>query len=511
MAGMIPQIANVNVTPTGLGALALLFLGLVIMMLVLGRRKRWGLVFWVPAITLPIIWSYALLSPVPWRGNFSGPDGGAWGMGVGFYLMMAGPLVVLMAVIWIAAIIKTPRGDAWNVMGGVLGALLTLAIWFGWHRVGTQETQIVVLDSHGMPVAGQKVEFHSYNQSLDGSKILGTGISNDLGIVSMHVPGDNWSATTRTSDGTDCTVYYNSRPNQGLHDHPDYAQYRWYWRNSTWGDWVYSSISIYRPPNSSRPMELRLRNADELYSVWILEMLKREVEAVRAGHQHDWRLADIGRTDEMLDVIPEVLTLIRNKQLDNQDADALLDEIAERLGMAAAAVANYGPNAGESVTGPYRFLENWVKREAAVDGHAATSELIMERLQDLAGQWVETTKPNWPTDGPRNIEKLGQLMKPYYGEMLQVMQQMPGEGFNKQIIFLAVTRFGPKPDLDQMQPFFDSPDRMTAVTALASVKSKLSKDELLQRLNALSKPDKHSWVQNQIDSLLQDLGQQSNS
>src|SRR4051812_1298076 len=126
------------------------------------REKPGALWLWLPVMLVPPVIAASLLGVLPSHTG-SGPDGGAVAMASGFYLMSVLPLLAPLGLLWLCGCFLFPRGKGWNPLGGVGGVTIAATLVAGWWLSQNPPMEVIVIDEHGQPVAGQKVPFHTFD------------------------------------------------------------------------------------------------------------------------------------------------------------------------------------------------------------------------------------------------------------------------------------------------------------------------------------------------------------
>lgn len=460
-----------------------------------GRNRRWGLAVWLPAVTLPLAITAGLLREVPGKLVGPGSDTGFVAMSSGFYLILALPLILLCAAVWVGALICWPRREARNWQGGISGILICATGLMALHSYEGYQAEVEVVDARGRPVPGQNVNFSHTSFVSGSSRKLGSAVTNANGLAVLRVPrGSAWSAQTTTEDGTKCTV--SIVMNGGSYGAtPDYRLTRWSWFNPKWG-WA-SSVGVIQNVAEQRRLTLRLRNADEVVSKFVVATMRRQIALFGEGKPNH---LDFDTGPEKLEVLPDFLAMAKAHS-DLMAANThLLDGFADALSGAFGVVASHDqPGAGSEIAISFAMLAKWIGAEPK-----NAKPLIESRLQGLAEELVNVSEPLWRANGPVGVGHLGRLAKPYAARMLSALEQMPADERRPVHSFAHALKIIDA-SVEQVAPFFDSKDRAVAVAALGSVSRKLAPDELQARLTALSRPGERDWIQRAIQSDIESL------
>lgn len=439
----------------------------------IGRRHKWALVPWLPALALSAIATVKFLMPaiaalhVPILGIIAS---------AGMFLL-AVPAVLFLVI----AFIQLPVGAALNIRGAIAGAVLTFCILFALARTTGKRVEVTVLDAKGMPVAGVKVMFKGPTFFSFQNSVPSVASTTDLyGTADAYLASsDNWSAEADTVDGTHCSVAVGPQQwDRVLPGHSDYFILSLGWSNPKWGDWFASSAQAYVPEGGHENLEIHLRNVDETDLPWLVEMAHRDIERVRLGKQ-DQRLVTISeRSVERLEIVPDLLELIRSKPLNDDSTSNLLNDAGNILGIWGNAAFNgltktENGNARDMFSAYQRMVISNHPTETPEDVDAG----LKSRLNDFTAQLVDLSAPLWPTKGLVGIGKAGILAKPYFPQIFSYLETLKEDDphlLNDFQFFEGLSYF--KGDgaleVEEVRPYFDNPNRIVAVSALLSVKWK---------------------------------------
>lgn len=475
---------------------ALVGIGLVLWAQAAGRRRKWGLVVWIPSIAIPILLGATLFGALP--GHINGPDAGYVAMAAGPAAIAALVITAPFALLGLTALFLFPRRPAWN-LGGALGgvAICGLAI-LGWQRSTTRTAEVLVLDESGHPVGGVEVSLGYFEYGLDHRM---PGVRTDAkGLARFRLPNRaEWSAHAVTSDGVRCLVAIE-QPTDVWLEHPEYRQRRNYWTHPRWGRLI-SRVDDYVDPAESRRLTIRLRSRTERLSPWVIERLRAKADAFRRGSPFFVEFPDIHHWAELLVIMPEILEVFRAHYAAKPDArnlPFLLDGFADALHGAGETLARMRQPAPDRETlDTYETLCAWAGTTADSPDSLAK---VDAKLRALVDDLVATSKSCWKSHGPAGVGHLWDLNHPYIPELLRWMErEMPEKHFYGFLSIIGSCHAPP----EVLTPFLDSPNRFVQVAVLQALQDQLPLDEFRTRIDQLSHPGERSSIQYEIDSLQQ--------
>ncbi len=460
----------------------------------IGRRHKWALVPWLPTVALAAIGSVKFFMPavaalqVPIFGIIAS-------LGL---LILAVPSVFFLII----AFIRLPVGAALNIRGAIAGTVLTFCILFVLTRTTGKKVEVTVLDAKGLPVAGVKVMFKGPTFfSFQNSVPAVTSTTDLYGTADAYLTSsDNWSAETITDDGTHCSVSVGPPMRQEtLQAHPDYPLVTWEWSNKLDG-WFYASAQTHVMPGEHPNLELHLRNMDQPVLPWVVEMAHRDIERVRLGQQDQRWVTISERSVERLEIVPDLLELIRTKPLHDDSTGDLLDEAGSILGIWGSAAFKGLDKAGNLPRDMFSAYQRVVISNHPTETEEAVDAGLKARLNDLTAQLVELSAPLWPTKGLVGIGRVGILATPYFPQIFSYLETLKEDDphLSNEFQFfenLAWLKGDGSLEVDEVRPYFDNPNRVVAVSALLSVEWKIPRKELLARIQALSRPGDKSKIQ----------------
>jgi len=443
------------------------------------RKGRLALILWGPIIVADALILHGIFAILPHNVDHT-PDSGFVGMAVGLYLLLALPLIIVAAVSLVVAAFAFPKKLAWNltgILGSLLASALTACVLI---EIQTPATSIRVIDEGGKPVPGVVVHFSTL--AFDSKRLLGPKTTDINGVVTMHLPPNEWSATVRSEDNMESSVGLGKTARSGI------TALNLSWRNENWGK-LTESVTLEGPFGKRNQFDLRLRASDEVTSPWLAKELHRLLlEALNDG-KHVNVMQEMCENLEHFNEL-ELLGLIAKKDKTfSEDVAEILCKDADIIqGFWAGLLIKEGKNSNNSYW-PYEYgvLCRW-------RGFADDPQYIQEtipklhtQLNQIVNQLLSTAEPLWPNHGPIVFSQLGQLAKQDVPHLLRAMEVSDERWYENFWNALAKS----KPDVEQVRPFFQSNNTFVAVAAIFSVRDILTTEDrttALNILNAIAKP-----------------------
>ncbi|GEM_PF-4940359 len=448
------------------------------------RGHRWVLVFWSPIVVLDFLILRQIFGILPHNVGHT-PDSGFVGMAVGFYLLFALPLIIAAAVSLMVAGFAFPRKIAWN-LPGVIGGLSTSAFAvFALTELQTPRTTITVTDEDGIPAPNLPVHFSVFE--FGSTRSLSTKTTDKKGIVTMHLPPEEWSATIdsdnkmQSSVGVGRLVDNDSDPNSR-------ALRRWWW-NKEWGT-TRPQLVLDGHFSEQHRFDLRLRKPNEVVSPWMAIELHRLLLEVLSDGKHASALREMCDNLESFNEL-ELLGQIaaKNQTLSGNVAQVLVHDADVIKGFRAGLLVKEGKRSDNS-NWPYEYsvLCRWLGFDEDPQSIKDTAPKLHERLQQITDKLLTTAEPLWPKHGPVVFSEFGKLVKPAVPRLLRAMEIAD----ERYIATFWDTLERSKPDVDQVRPFFQSNNPFVAAAAIYAVRDKLTSEDAknaLEKLRAISAPD----------------------
>jgi hypothetical protein len=442
------------------------------------REHRFALIIWAPVLISDVLVLHGIFGILP-RSMGHSPDSGFVGMAVGFYLAIASPIILAVAVSLIVAAFALPRKIAWNlsgVIGGLIASSLAACVLI---EIQTPTTSITVLDGSGKPIPGVEVHFSTFHFDLGRS--LGIRTTDLYGRVTIHLPPNGWSAAVSSINGMESSVGVGSVNRSGAIVH------RLWWRNKDWGK---TTESLTVDVGKENHFDLPVREPGEVVSPWLTKELHRLLLETLNDGQHARVLQEMCDNLESfseLDLLGKIAA--KNQSLSTEVAGVLRHDANIIQGFRAGLLKREGKKPDNSVW-PYSYgvLCQW--RGLSDDSQHVKENIpkLHEDLTKITNELLTAAEPLWAKNGPVAFAELGKLAKPAVPRLLRAM-----ETADEHLLLQFLTPLKAcQPDVDQVRPFFGNDNPFVAFTAISAVQDKLTAEEAksaLEKLHLISHPD----------------------
>ncbi|MDR0533355.1 MAG: hypothetical protein LBH01_05310 [Verrucomicrobiales bacterium] len=465
------------------------------------RRKSWALALWFPLLTISGILLYELQAPLSWRDIFpvgyQRPDYGFVTMGIGFYLMFAIPVAIVISICLIITLAIFPKGNAWRYKGvwaGISSSALILAA--AWSFLSDPKITVQILDTNDQPLPNVRVKFTTYQSLGDHIIRLGIKVTDQNGKVSMRVPYDSWTATVWLPDNSWQADPSPNKPFRGRkawigmgtdRDHNRLLRLSEGWYQADWGRLAPRYVRT-GDFEKKRDFKIKIRTKNELVSSDIQQILhQRLLNVLHEPDKYSHVLDDEYGELDIFNEFPLFMQIFQEHPKFQSDKLDFIRTTSDWInGCWTSTLEKTKNNSDSGGFCDYRALCQWLNLDSSSQAVPQSVPRIQAQLKQMAEPLLDLEKSNWKNANCQAFGKLAHLVKNRIPEFLTIMVSVSKEqNFNQgQVFSLALEQA--QPDVEQVRAYFDNANPTIALSAIQAVSRKLKGSDAVAALERIS-------------------------